>query len=213
MASSSRLDSPIKPSFTRKLSDPVTSPGRIAERPQNPQTSLRGPSRPSASHNLHHQYTPSCGPPSTSLNSPLTFSTTTPNPFAPSSSFSTTASAPSHPYEPLPSSSNSSTLTNVTQPVDTNCDNWSEGWSISSVDEMIDTKSLKRNSLPYIAENDFLYYPKRKEEVQSYWSDEEEETKEGRVKMMGRKLEKGERSGEGLREWLRRTMRKLNSRR
>ncbi|KAH7090712.1 hypothetical protein FB567DRAFT_577927 [Paraphoma chrysanthemicola] len=212
MATSSRPDSPLESSFTRKLSDPTASLGCIAEQPKNPQTPVRGRSRRSALRNLHHQYTCSCGPRATSLSSHSTSSTIRPNPSATSSSSSTTALAPSHPYQPRSLNSNSSTPPTANQHNDGNYDNWNDGWSISRFDKMIDSVSSKRDSLPYIAENDFLYYPKVKQEVQSCWSADEEE-KDGRVKMKGRKLERGERNGEGLRKRLRRIMRKLNCRR
>ncbi|KAF2036222.1 hypothetical protein EK21DRAFT_83926 [Setomelanomma holmii] len=186
MPDSPRLDSPLLPTSTRKLSDPTATLPRIPENNQ---------------HQPQYQaflYSPT-----------LLFSSLTPptkyifvhSPNPPSSP----DSSPS-PCLPLPHQTFPSCLSLPNLGHEDNCDDWSEGWDIESVDEVGNVKFVREYELPEIREGEWLYYPRgeKKDEkeigkggAKSCWSDD------GSVKMWRRKLDKSGRTsqeGSGLRK-------------
>jgi hypothetical protein len=78
------------------------------------------------------------------------------------------------------------------------------------VDEMGSVQLLKGYEMPIIREDDFPYYPRKKEALRSCWSADDDEDEEiGRLRMVRRTLGRGGKSDTGLRGWAKKMLRKL----
>jgi hypothetical protein len=158
MPAAPRTDSPIVPTFPRRLSEPVTLLACVVEVPKHATSNFDNPSvtfprRPKPED--HYTFLDS------SSNTAI------------SSSTSSQKASPPLPHEKFPSCLS---LANLGYEDDDEDDDWAAGWNIpESCDaDQIDvkTRQLEPPSLPRIQEGDFNYIPSTAK-VESHWSDDD----------------------------------------
>ncbi|KAH8730407.1 hypothetical protein GQ44DRAFT_700269 [Phaeosphaeriaceae sp. PMI808] len=194
-------DSPIAPTFPRRLSEPIAVLAAITERSKHQRkylysSLLSSPS--SAKTNRYYTF----------------FHSSSRNPSPQSSHFPSADLVFSpRPREPSSPSSRSLPIISDKNEFDFTEDLWNEGWDIVSVNAMDEeVKLLEAYNLPTIREDEFMYYPGPiRAPVTSHWSDDEDE--ENLRLVRGRRfLERMEYVSRGsrVRCWFRGLLKKLN---
>jgi hypothetical protein len=219
-----RSDSPILPSFPRRLSSATTGPTlpRISEQPQL-QLQPRPQYKP---HDQTFLYSPTIASPKLVPDAQCrnyTFSdgssSTSSSPSSSASTSPSSTNAPALPHKMFPSCLSLQNLGYEDEQENDDCVNWNEGWEIATPPAGATEGPVKKNSGPYgrlptpeiplIREGEFRYYPTPKlDQVTDQNNGDDGSLKLARRRLIERNNDRG-RSGFG--KWLRDIWAKLRS--